>query len=57
MTNLKALLEKRAELQQKMDDLVHTADMETRAMTAEEAAEFDAAEQEIRAIDETVARE
>lgn len=57
MTYLKALLEKRAELQQKMDDLVHTADMETRAMTAEEAAEFDAAEQEIRAIDETVARE
>ena len=47
----------RAELQQKMDDLVHTADMETRAMTAEEAAQFDAAEQEIRAIDDTVARE
>ena len=57
MTNLKALLEKRADLQQTMDDLVHTADMETRAMTAEEAAQFDAAEQEIRAIDETVARE
>lgn len=57
MTNLKALLEKRADLQQTMDDLVHTADMETRAMTAEEAAQFDAAEQEIRAIDDTVARE
>lgn len=57
MTNLKALLEKRADLQQMMDDLVHTADMETRAMTTEEAAQFDAAEQEIRAIDDTVARE
>lgn len=57
MTNLKALLEKRAEQQQIMDDLVSKADMETRAMTEEEAAQFDAAEAEIRAIDETIARE
>ncbi len=57
MTNLKALMEKRAELQQSMDELVSTADQETRAMTEEEVAKFDAAEREIKAIDETVARE
>lgn len=57
MKNLKALMEKRAELQQKMDDLVSTADTETRAMTEEETAAFDEAEKEIRAIDETIARE
>ena len=54
---LKALLEKRAELQQKMDELVAKADKEERALDEEEVAEFDAAEKEIRAIDETVARE
>lgn len=57
MTNLKALLEKRAEYQQTMDNLVKTADTETRAMTEEEVAQFDAAESAIRAIDETIARE
>lgn len=57
MKNLKALMEKRAELQQKMDSLVSTADVETRAMNETEVAEFDAAEAEIRAIDETIARE
>lgn len=57
MKNLKALMEKRAELQQKMDDLVNTADNETRALTEEETAAFDEAEKEIRAIDETIARE
>ena len=57
MTNLKALMEKRAELQQRMEALVSTADTETRAMTDEETAQFDAAEKEIRAIDETVERE
>lgn len=57
MKNLKALMEKRAELQQKMDELVNTADNETRAMTEEETAAFDEAEKEIRAIDETIARE
>lgn len=57
MKNLKALLEKRAELQASMDALVNAADVETRAMTEEEAARFDAAEKEIRAIDETIARE
>lgn len=57
MTNLKALLEKRAEYQQTMDNLVKTADTEARAMTEEEVAQFDAAESAIRAIDETIARE
>ena len=57
MNNLKALMEKRDELQQKMDGLVSKADLETRAMTDEEVAEFDAAEKEIRAIDETVSRD
>lgn len=57
MKNLKALMEKRAELQATMDALVTTADTETRAMSAEETASFDAAEAEIRAIDDTIARE
>lgn len=57
MINLKALLEKRAEYQQTMDNLVKTADTEARAMTEEEVAQFDAAESAIRAIDETIARE
>ena len=57
MINLKALMEKRAEQQQIMENLLHTADTETRAMSEEEAAQFDAAEKEIRAIDETIARE
>ena len=43
MTNIKALLEKRAEQQQVMDALVNAADAETRAMTEEETAQFDAA--------------
>ena len=53
MKNMKALMERRAELQQTMDQLVSAADTETRAMTEEETAQFDAAESEIRAIDET----
>lgn len=57
MKNLKALLEKRAEYQQTMDSLVNTADTENRAMTEEEINQFDAAEKELRAIDETIARE
>ncbi len=36
--NLKAMNEKRAELVQKMNDLVAAADMEKRAMSAEEIA-------------------
>lgn len=57
MKKLKALLERRAELQNQLDALVTVADTEERAMTEEETTQFDAAEAEIRAIDETVARE
>lgn len=57
MKNMKALMERRAELQQTMDQLVSAADTETRAMTEEEMAQFDTAESEIRAIDETIERE
>ena len=53
---LKALMEKREELQGVMDALVSTADTEERAMTEEETTRFDEAEKEIRAIDETIAR-
>lgn len=57
MKKLKALLERRVELQNQMDALVTAADTEERAMTEEETTQFDAAEAEIRAIDETVVRE
>lgn len=57
MTNLKALMERREELRQNMETLVSTADTECRAMTEEEAAQFDAAENELRAIDATIERE
>lgn len=55
--NLKALYEKRAELVAKMNGFVTAADTEKRAMNEEEIAAFDAAEAEIRALDETIARE
>lgn len=54
--NLKALMEKRDELQQQMEQLISTADSENRAMTGEEILQFDAAEAEIRGIDDTIAR-
>jgi len=57
MKNLKALIEKRAEHQSIMDTIVAAADTETRALNAEEAAKFDAAEQAIKDIDATIARE
>jgi HK97 family phage major capsid protein len=57
MKNLKALYERRDELQKQMDTLVNTADGEKRAMNETEIASFDAAEKEIREIDETVKRE
>lgn len=57
MKNIKALTERRAELQAQMDALVGAADTEQRAMSAEEISAFDAAEEEIRSIDETLDRE
>ena len=55
--NLKALTERRAELQEQMTSLLSTAETEKRAMTEEEAAQFDALENDVKAIDETIARE
>lgn len=54
---LKALTEKRSELVSKMNSLVSTADTENRALTEEETAAFDAAEKEVKALDETISRE
>lgn len=54
--NLKALKEKRAELQDKMEASVSAAKTENRAMTDEEITRFDSYEKEIRAIDETITR-
>nr|DAW46101.1 MAG TPA: major capsid protein [Caudoviricetes sp.] len=55
--NLKALMERRAELQEQMTSLLSTAETEKRAMTEEETAQFDALENDVKAIDETIARE
>lgn len=53
---LKALKEKRADLQAKMEAIVNAAETENRAMSEDEVAQFDSTESEIRAIDETIAR-
>ena len=53
----KALLEKRADLQNEMESLLNTAKEETRAMSEEEITKFDALEKEIREIDSTLERE
>lgn len=57
--NLKALEEKRAELQARMMELATIAEgaegVEARALSEEEKAEFDRLEQEIRAIDDSIA--
>lgn len=57
MKNLKKLMERREELKKKLAELVDTADNEERAMTEEETKDFDAAEKEIKEIDETISRE
>ena len=57
LKNLKALLEKRADLHNEMQALVTTADTETRAMNEEETAKFDALEKEIKDIDATIEME
>ena len=54
---LKELMEKRAELQEKMDNLLDTAKEEKRAMSTEEVAQFDEMEAEIKNIDATIERE
>lgn len=57
MKNLKKLMERREELKKKLAELVDAADNEERAMTEEETKDFDAAEKEIKEIDETISRE
>ena len=56
MKNLKKLLERRAQLRTDMQAALDHADGEQRALTEEEAAAFDAAENELKALDETIAR-
>lgn len=56
MINIKKLIEKRAELKAKMQSIIDKAETEERAVTPEESAEFDSAEAEIRAIDDTIAK-
>ena len=57
MKNLKALIEKRADLQNEMETLVNAADTETRAMSDDEGVRFDSLEKEIKDIDATIQRE
>lgn len=56
MINIKKLIEKRAELKAKMQSIIDKAETEERAVTPEESTEFDNAEAEIRAIDDTIAK-
>lgn len=57
MTNLKALMENRAEMQGQLEAIVAKADTETRAVTDEERAEFDKLEKQIKDIDATIEME
>ncbi len=54
---LKKLMEQRAELQKSLDAVLSAAKTEERAMNAEETAEFDRIESEIKAIDTTIKAE
>ena len=54
---LKKLMEQRAELQKSLDAVLSAAKTEERAMNAEETAEFDRIENEIKAIDATIKAE
>ena len=55
--NIKALEEKRVDLQEKMSAILATAKAETRSLTEKEKTEFTNYETEIRNIDETIERE
>jgi len=55
--SIKALEEKRTDLQTQMNDMLEAAKAEQRAMSAEEIAKFDEYEEEIRNIDKTIERE
>lgn len=54
---MKALIEKRAEMQEKMEAIVNKADVETRAISDEERADFEKLEKQIKDIDATIAME
>lgn len=54
--NLKKLMEQRDALTTQIDALLSTAETENRALSEQEAAEFDRIEKEIRAIDSTIER-
>ena len=54
---MKALIEKRANLQAQLKAVLEKAKTENRAMTAEENTEFERIEGEIRAIDTTIEAE
>lgn len=56
MKNLKALVERRTKLRSDMNAMIEKADAEKRALSEEEATAFDAAEAEIKALDETIGR-
>ncbi len=50
----KKLIEKRNELVEKMNEMVSKADTETRALNEEEVKQFDAYNDEVKAIDSTL---
>lgn len=54
--DLKQLKTKRADLLAKMDNMMEAVEVETRALTEEEIADFDALEKEIKGIDATISR-
>lgn len=56
MEQLKDLKIKRADLLAKLDGMMETVEVETRALTEEEIADFDALEKEINGIDATIKR-
>ena len=57
MINIKLYKEKRAEYEKKMNDMLDLAQIEERALTDEEVAEFDDLDKKIQNIDRTLAAE
>ncbi len=54
--NEKEMIEKRNDLQNKMEEIINKAKVENRAMNTEEISNFDKLEEEIKNIDETMKR-
>ena len=57
MSNLKKLIEQRADLQTELETILASAKTEERALSTEESAKFDETEDQIKAIDGTIERE